>query len=114
VDPEIAKIRKKHAEAVKEYLRRRASEKLLKTLMSKTLHRLVPSDLDKLYDWLQQNNPPIPAPAVEEVCANPPDLNPLAGRSFWDSATNPTPGLAERGFAVEERDGSTGPTPDEA
>ena len=52
VDPEIMKIRRRYASEVKEHLRRRASGKVLKTVIEKRLPRLVQSDLEKLLDVL--------------------------------------------------------------
>ena len=55
LDPEIVKLRKKHAEEVQAYLRLRASANLLKTIINKRLPRLVEEDREKLLDTLMAN-----------------------------------------------------------
>lgn len=55
MDPEIARIRRRYNEEVKEHLRRRASAKLLKTIIDKRLPRLVGADREKLLDTLMAN-----------------------------------------------------------
>jgi hypothetical protein len=55
IDPEIVKLRKKHAEEVKEYKRARASAALLKTILNKRLPNLIQTDREKLLDVLMVN-----------------------------------------------------------
>jgi hypothetical protein len=55
LDPEIVKLRKKHAEEVAAYLRVRSSANLLKTIVDKRLPRLVEADREKLLDVLMAN-----------------------------------------------------------
>jgi hypothetical protein len=55
LDPEIVKLRKKHATEVAEYLRKRSSAALLKTIVDKRLPKLVPADREKLLDVLMAN-----------------------------------------------------------
>lgn len=49
------KLRKKHAAEVSEYLHKRASAALLKTITEKRLPKLVQSDREKLLDTLMAN-----------------------------------------------------------
>jgi hypothetical protein len=58
IDPEILKIRRKYADEMKEYQRRRGSALILKTIITKRLPRLVQIDREKLLDTLMQNTTP--------------------------------------------------------
>lgn len=55
IDPEILKLRKKHADEVKDYKRARASAALLKTILNKRLPCLIGADREKLLDVLMAN-----------------------------------------------------------